>query len=268
MPEDQSWVTRITKVEPNHLAVRGYALDELMGQLSFAEAVYLIFRGELPPPALRGLLDALLVASLDHGSTPPSAIAARNAATTGAPMNAAVASGLLSINRHHGGAIEDAMLLFERTLADKQKQGQTIMQAAEKLVSTTLAAGKRLPGFGHRVHTRDPRTARLFKLAEQAGVNGDYIALARAIQEALHLAGKNLPINVDGAMACLLCELGFPAALGNVFFMIGRVPGLAAQAYEEMTTQKPMRRIDSTTCRYEGPAERSLADAAPGSRQL
>ncbi len=267
MPEDQSWVTRITKVEPNHLVVRGYALDELMGQLSFAEAVYLIFRGELPPPALRCLLDALLVASLDHGSTPPSAIAARNAATTGAPMNAAVASGLLSINRHHGGAIEDAMLLLERTLGDKQKQGQTIEQAAEKLVSSTLAAGKRLPGFGHRVHTRDPRTARLFALAEQAGINGDYIALARAIQEALHHAGKDLPINVDGAMACLLCELGFPAALGNVFFMIGRVPGLAAQAYEEMTTQKPMRRIDSTACRYDGPPERPLANGAPGGRQ-
>ncbi len=266
MPEDQTWVSKITKVEPNHLVVRGYALDELMGQVSFAEAVYLIFRGELPPPALRCLLDAILVASLDHGATPPSAIAARNAASTGAPLNAAIASGVLAINRHHGGAIEDAMLLFERTLADKQKQGQTVEQAAEQLVSATLAAGKRLPGFGHRIHTRDPRTVRLFALAEQAGLSGEYIALARAIQEALRRAGKDLPINVDGAIACLLCELGFPAALGNVFFLIGRLPGFAAHAYEEVTTQKPMRRIDSTACRYEGPPERSLDRARPADR--
>lgn len=263
MPEDQIWVTRITKVEPNHLVVRGYALDELMGQISFAEAVYLIFRGELPPAALRRLLDALLVASLDHGCTPPSAIASRNAASTGAPLNAAIASGVLAVNRHHGGAVEDCMLLLERTLAEKENQGQTIDRAAEMLVTATLAAGKRLPGFGHRIHTRDPRTARLFKLAEEAGVNGAFIALARAIQDALRRAGKDLPINVDGAMACLLCELGFPAALGNVFFLIGRLPGLAAHAFEEVTTQKPMRRIDSTACRYDGPPERPLKRDAP-----
>ena len=115
-----------------------------------------------------------------------------------------------------------------------------------------------LPGFGHRVHTRDPRTARLFQLAAEAGLAGDHTEMARAVQAALKASGKDLPINVDGAMAAVLCEMGFPPALGNVFFMIGRGAGLAAQAYEEMTTQKPMRRIDFPAAQYDGPAERAL----------
>ena len=126
-------------------------------------------------------------------------------------------------------------------------------------MTDALAARKVLSGFGHRVHTKDPRTTRLFQLAAGGRAwTATYTEMARGIQEALKAAGKDLPINVDGAIAAVLCELGFVPALGNVFFMIGRVPGLAAQAYEEMTTQKPMRRIDFLAAQYEGPAEREL----------
>lgn len=258
MPEGQTWTTELSWAEPNRLLVRGYRLEELMGRISFAEAVYLLFRGELPPPGTGALLEALLVASLDHGPGAPTALAARNAASTGAPLNAAIAAGVLCVNRHHGGAIEGCMLLLERAVAQKREQGKTAREVARETVSAALAAGQRLPGFGHRLHTRDPRTARLYQLAEEAGVGGEYVEMMGALQEALREAGKELPINVDGAIASLLCELGFPAALGNVFFIIGRAPGLAAQAYEEFATQKPMRRIDLTACRYGGPPERPL----------
>jgi len=259
MSEGQTWTTELSWAEPNRVLVRGYHLDELMGRVSFAEAIYLLFRGELPPPGIRPLLEALLVASLDHGPGAPSALAARTAASTGAALNAAIAAGVLCVNRHHGGAIEDCMLLLERTVAQKREQGKTAGEVARETVKAALAAGRRLPGFGHRVHTHDPRTARLYRLAEEAGVGGEYVEMMRALQEALREAGKDLPINVDGAIASLLCALGLPAALGNVFFIIGRVPGLAAQAYEEATTQKPMRRLDPAACRYAGPPERPLA---------
>jgi citrate synthase len=101
------WHSGITRIEPNKVAVRGYDIAELMGRVSFGAAVYLILTGELPSPAIARLMDAILVSSIDHGATPPSALSARNVASTGATLSASVAAGIMSINRHHGGAIED-----------------------------------------------------------------------------------------------------------------------------------------------------------------
>ena len=101
------WNTAVTRVEPNRVAVRGYDIAELMGHVSFGAAVYLILTGELPSPAIGRLMDAIFVSSIDHGATPPSALAARTTASTGASLSASVAAGIMSINRHHGGAIED-----------------------------------------------------------------------------------------------------------------------------------------------------------------
>src|SRR5207247_11014360 len=101
------WNTAITRVQPNKVAVRGYDIAELMGRVSFGAAVYLVLKGELPPPAVARLMDAILVSSIDHGATPPSALAARTVASTGASLSASVAAGIMSINRHHGGDIQD-----------------------------------------------------------------------------------------------------------------------------------------------------------------
>src|SRR5713101_7147575 len=101
------WNTAITRIEPNRVAVRGYDIAELMGRVSSGAAVHLILTGELPTPPVARLMDAILVASMDHGATPPSALAARTVASTGASLSASVAAGIMSINRHHGGEIED-----------------------------------------------------------------------------------------------------------------------------------------------------------------
>src|SRR4051794_19631883 len=101
------WSTGITKIEPNKVMVRGHDIAELMGKVSFGAAVYLILKGELPDERTGKLLDAILVSSIDHGATPPSALAARTVASTGATLSASVAAGIMSINKHHGGAIED-----------------------------------------------------------------------------------------------------------------------------------------------------------------
>src|SRR3979411_285470 len=112
------WNTAVTRIEPNRVAVRGYDIAELMGRASFGAAVYLILTGELPPPAIGRLMDAILVSSIDHGATPPSALAARTVVSTGASLSASVAAGIMSINRHHGGAIEDCARQL-RAIADR-----------------------------------------------------------------------------------------------------------------------------------------------------
>src|SRR5262249_2945373 len=92
------WNSAITRIEPNRVAVRGYDIAELMGRVSFGAAAYLILTGELPKPEVARLMDGILVSSIDHGATPPSALAARTAASTGASLSAAVAAGIMSIN--------------------------------------------------------------------------------------------------------------------------------------------------------------------------
>src|SRR5436190_17909923 len=98
----ERWRTSLTSIAPNSILIRGYAVDEMMGRLSFADAVYLLLMGELPSPAIGRMLNAVLVSSLDHGVAPPSTLAARNVATSGAPLKDSVAAGILAFGPHHG----------------------------------------------------------------------------------------------------------------------------------------------------------------------
>lgn len=258
MPEE-SWKTAITKIEPNKVAVRGYRIDELMGRISFGEMVYLVLKGELPSPEVGKLMDAMLVSSVDHGATPPSALAARTVASGGAPLTTAIAGGIMTINRYHGGAIEGCMHVLEELVAYKHEKGFDSQTAASEKMVEFRAKRLRVPGYGHRVHTDDPRTRRLFALAEETGVAGEYIEMAHALRQAMKESlGRDLPMNVDGGIAAVLCELGFSPELGNGFFAISRTVGLTAQVYEEMTRERPMRKICPTAHEYDGPAERSL----------
>ena len=259
MPE-QGWASAITSVAPNEIRVRGYRIDELMGRVSFGEAVYLILRGELPGDAVGKLVEAMIVASVDHGVTPPSTLAVRNAATTGAPLNACLAAGALAVNKHHGGAVEDCMRLLSRGAARVQA-GEAAAVAATALIGEEKAAGRRLPGFGHRIHTDDPRSHRLLTLAKEAGASGPHVAVAEAIVAALAKGGKALPLNVDGAIAAVLADLGFAPELANGFFILARTAGWMAHVAEELQREKPMRRIDQQACVYDGARPRELSSS-------
>ena len=131
------WQTALTSIAPNSILIRGFAVDELMGRLSFADAVYLLLMGELPSPAIGRMLNAVLVSSLDHGVTPPSTLAARNVATSGAPLKDCVAAGILAFGPHHGGDIESCMRFLDTGLS-LVRGGSTMQQAAETLVDSCL----------------------------------------------------------------------------------------------------------------------------------
>ena len=253
------WNTAITRVEPNKVAVRGYNIAELMGRVSFGAAVYLTLTGELPSPAVARLMDAILVSSIDHGATPPSALAARSVASTGATLSASVAAGIMSINRHHGGAIEDCARQLGAIADRATRESISMDEAAARTLAVMREAGERMPGFGHRLHTKDPRTARLFELAREAGVDGVHMHAARAVEKAFADAKKSLPINVDGAIGAILADLGMNPAAFNGIFMIARTPGLVAHVIEEQTREKPMRRIDPVNHGYDGTPPRRVA---------
>ncbi len=256
---DLHWKTAITQIEPNKISVRGFKLDELMGKISFAQLIYLLFKGELPDNNTGKLIEAILVSSIDHGTTPPSTLSAITVASTGSPLNASLAAGILAIAEFHGGAIEECMHILH--LAMKKVKAENLMPAAaaQNIITEYRQQNKRLSGFGHRLHTADPRTKKLFKLAEEYDLTANYVPLARALEAEMEKTfQKKLPLNVDGAIATLLCEMDFDPLFANAFFIIARVPGLVAHIYEEKTRYKPMRHIHPTDVEYDGPAERTL----------
>jgi len=258
---DLHWKQSITNTEPNKISLRGYPVEELMGKVSFSDSIYLALQGDLPSPEISKLFEAILVSSVDHGVTSPSALAALTATSTGAPMNAAVAAGLLSINKFHGGAIEDAMHIFLEIKEITTLHNIPTADAADQFVEKYHSEGRRIMGYGHRIHSNDPRQEKLFKIARETDLAGEYIVIAGELQTSLgKQIGKELPINVDGAIAAILCDLEFPPELANALFMIARVPGLVAHVAEEKTRYKPMRKIHPTDHEYDGPAERHLEE--------
>jgi citrate synthase len=256
---EETWKTNITKIEPNKIAYKGYRVEELMGRVPFADVVFLLLKGELPTKEQGKLMDAMLVSSVDHGVTPPSALAARTVASGGAPLTTAVAAGISSINKHHGGAIEGCMRVLLEAVERKRGSGKETAAVAAELVDEYKAANKRFPGYGHRVHTQDPRSVRLFAMAAELGMAGEYVDMAHALRAAIkERMGRDLPMNVDGAIATMLCEMEFPPEMSNGIFAISRSAGLVAQVYEEQTRMRPMRRIDPAAHEYDGPAERQV----------
>lgn len=257
--DDLTWKTSITDVKPNKILLRGYPVDELMGKISFSQAVYLVLKGELPGENVGKLIDAILVSSVDHGGGPPSVLTARTVASTGAEPNSAVAAGVLAISRFHGGAIEEAMLLFKQIADRMEKAKINKPDAVREALQELKTRGKRASGFGHRVHSSDPRTQKLFQLAEDLGLSGNHVEICKTVEQVLsEETGKSLPANVDGAIAALLCDLDIPPEIGNAFFIISRVAGLVAQVHEEKTRMRPMRKIHPQDIEYDGPKERKL----------
>jgi citrate synthase len=257
------WRTALTSIAPNKILVRGYPLDEIMGRLTFGEAIYLLLLGECPSPTIGRLMEAILVSFIDHGATPPSTLAARNTATTGASLRACVAGGVLGFGRYHGGDIESCMEFLDAGLA-LVRSGSSYTDAAAQIVDRWKATGDALPGFGHRFHTRDPRAARLFQMALELEVEGTHIQMIRAVEMLLHTRQQpdepSVPINIDGAIAAVCSDLGMPPTVANALFIISRVPGIAAQAQEEISREHPMRRIDPKDYIYDGPSERRLPE--------
>lgn len=254
--EAVKWKTGITKVEPNKIVTRGYPQDELIGNVSFSHVVFLLMKGKMPSESQGKMMDAILTACIDHGVTPPSSQASRVVASGGVPMPTAIAAGLMSIGDFHGGAIEKGALFLQEGVKRMKKEGKSSNEMAALLVSESKEKGKRILGFGHRIHTDDPRTKKLLLLADELGIAKGHVALSKAIAVELEKSlGKKLPINVDGCVAALISDMGFDWRLGKAFFVIGRTAGLTAQVYEEISREKPMRRMWSADVEYDGPEE-------------
>jgi len=251
-PSVESWRSAITEADGEQLRIRGQAVVRLMHEASFCDVVGLLLRGSTPDAGERRLLDAILIAIADHGAGAPSAAAARMVATGNrqAP-EAAIAAGVLAIGDAHGGAGLACFGVIQDALARAEREGQTIEAIAASVVEAARQSKTRLPGFGHRMYREDPRAVALLRLSDDLGKSGYGVRFVRAVEAALSGGAKPVPLNVDGAIAGVLFDLGYPALAAKLTFIIGRTAGLSAHVIEEYTRERPMRiRIPVT---YDGP---------------
>ena len=243
------WRTRIIDMEPGRISLRGRPIEEMIGTVSFPAMIWLMLRGTMPGEAEAALLEAALVASVDHGPQAPSIAAARMAVTCGLPLNAAMASAVNMLGDVHGGAGQQAIELYHAIDAAWHAEAQEGREASERddpdadtvaaaLERWTAEHGRYVPGFGHRFHPVDPRAPRLMRLVADACaegiVSGRFMRIAQAIEAGLRSAkGRPIPMNIDGATAVIYAELGFAPPLARGLFCLSRSVGILAHAWEQ-----------------------------------
>ena len=259
------WTTEIIDIQPGEIHVRGYAIQDLIGQVSFPDMIWLMVRGDLPSPGQARLLEAALVASVDHGPHAPSIAIAQMAATCGIGLNNAMASAINVLGDVHGGAGQDCMKLYELVRNEHQQGGELASVTDRVLAQFISDNGKIVPGFGHRFHPVDPRAAPLLGLVEAAAaegvVGGGYVAIGREVEAALRRrTGKSLPMNIDGATAVIFAELGFAPEMGRGLFILSRSVGILAHAWEQMKAGRRMKgpMPKDIPFTYAGPEKRKL----------
>jgi citrate synthase len=253
----EPWRTGITTSDETSIFIHGYDVTSLMQQATFTDTIFLLHQGRLPSKEERALFDAILIGVSDHGPGAPSAAAARIVASGNRrSLESAVAAGVLAMGDAHGGAALDCMQMIADGIALARRESISLQESACRTVADAKSGSRRLPGMGHRVHTEDPRTRVLFEMARKFGVAGDGVAFMQAMEEAAQEQIRSLPVNIDGALSAILCDLGFLPPVGKLVFIIGRVAGVTAQVMEEHKREKPMRvRIPVV---YDGPPPREI----------
>ena len=225
----------------DRITVRGFDLaDELIGQVSFTEMLLLDLTGEPPSPTTVRMVDAVLVALMEHGIT-PSTLATR-LALDGAPesLQGAVAAGLLAVGSRFLGVIEDAAHTVQTVARDGETLG--LEAAAGRRVDSLQAAGLPVPGLGHNLHGHeDPRVAALLRVAEKERLSDRHVRALRALHAAANdRLGKELIVNAAGAAAAVLLDLGHPPGQVRGFALVTRCAGLFAHAVDEL--KRPLAR--------------------------
>jgi citrate synthase len=271
------WSTDIIDIHPGEIGIRGYPIQDLIGRISFPQMIWLMLRGDLPTAEQASLLEAALVASVDHGPHAPSIAISRMSVTCGLPLNGAMASAINVLDDVHGGAGQQCMELYreiDQLLAERGHTSDTELEPAAAVAAAATVWGRWnergirfAPGFGHRFHPLDPRSPRLLGLVDDLAARGvvtdRFAVIGRAVEEAISAGrSRRVPMNIDGATAVIYSTLGFEPELGRGVFILSRAVGILSHAWEQ--TQQggrikgPMPRQIPYT--YTGPRDRHLTE--------
>ncbi|MGW5715264.1 citryl-CoA lyase [Amycolatopsis sp. NPDC003865] len=247
------WTSQVSAITDDKVYVRGYDLEDLIGELSFTSAVFLLIRGHLPTPGQARVLDGVLSAVLDYGLEKPGTVAARFAVSANPSMAAGLAAACLSVGRYTLSTEDTSRFIIEAH--DRfQQSGLSMAEFADREVARLSQARQRIPGLGHPVFKRvDPRAAVLRRLAVEEGCWSERADLYEAVHAAFtRKPGKaDVPINDVGMMGAVLVALGFTPEEGSGIAILSTMPGVVAHISEELATGRPIRVVPRAQVGYD-----------------
>lgn len=241
MTQDLTFVTAISGHTTKGIVLRNRPLLDLVEEADFVSTFFLSLTGRKAKKSELKILNAILVASIDHGINPASGFVPRVVASSGNDVLTSMASALLALGPYHGGAITGAMKVFQEVNED----GEDIEQACEHLIDSYRLQKMRVPGFGHPKYKKvDPRAKLLFEMARKAELEIQFMNIAKQMEHSLEQKlNRKLVLNIDGAIASLLLTLGIDPIAGNAVFGLARVAGSIAHIVEEQKSGNWVRRI-------------------------
>jgi citrate synthase len=254
--------TSITNLLPGKIQIRGYPLEELIGNINYGEMIYLCLKGELPTKNMSKMLNALLLAITDHGLVSAASPPARIVCAGNPDPIKGLCAGILSIGVVTGSPKESARFIYG-AYRKMSEQKLSLEQAAEQIANDYVISKKRLLGVGHPLFKDvDIRAARLREIAVQTGFIGDKLKLFELIHAKYQekLGKKHLVINVDGMMAAIMCEMDFDEDMIDIIAVLSYLPGICAHTYEELKEKTTIGLVYQLAGVYEyaGPGERHL----------
>ena len=210
-------------------------------ELSHAANFLYMLTGEEPDDVAEETLDMALILHVDHGLN-ASTFTSMVIASTLADTYAAVTGGVGALSGPlHGGANQDVMeTLIEVDRSDK---------GSVEWVKDALDAGRKIPGFGHRVYdVKDPRAVILEEKSRELGnASGErkWYDHANEIEQYLieeqNFDEKGLAPNVDFYSGTVYYQLGIPVDMFTPIFAMSRVGGWVAHVLEQIEDNRIMR---------------------------
>lgn len=251
------WKSSVSTQAEDTILIRGYPIEQIIGRLSYTSTLFLTLRGELPSDAQRRMLDAALCAIIDYAKG-PSPVTGRMVVSANPNMGAAMAAAILAqgvyaVSPQDAGAMLEELAARCTTDADMREVARAAAQEAR-------SRRQRLPGMGHpSTMSADPRAERLKACATELGFWGTRCRLLEALNaEFAAVSGRPLVINVDGMLGAILGDMGFSPHEMAAIAALSMLPGIVANAVEEMRAGVKIRLIQDME--YTGPARRDLPE--------
>lgn len=221
-----------------NITVRGLDLvDEIMGQVDFTSYFWLLVCGKMPDENQRFFANVVLTAIAEHGLVPSVVAARMTLAAAPEAFQGAVAAGLNGCGSVVLGSAEVAGQFLHKVVSGQGEHG-SLEASARAVITACQAAGSRIPGFGHPLHSAgDPRANKILALAQERQAVGVYIEALYTVHRLLPtLTGRQLPINVNGAIPAIMLDVGFPLAALKGISLLARTASLVGHLQEEQQT--------------------------------
>ncbi|MBI5183755.1 MAG: ATP citrate lyase [Nitrospinae bacterium] len=233
----------------------GYPVSELINKgYDIPHIIGLLWNKKLPSIEEAEIIKRIIMLSADHGPCVSSALTTIIAACAGIGLAQAVSAGIIMIGPRFGGAVTDAGRWFRYGAENYKGEIDSFLTYMKVNVGP-------VPGIGHRVksmYNPDKRVKELISFVKSLEIPAPVLDFALDVEQRTIEKGPNLILNVDGAMAAILVDLGFPIETLNGFFILARTIGLIGHWIDQKEQGSRLIRLFKYLVNYSCPRKKEV----------